>query len=49
MQYGHRYDITLLDVAILRDCDVPLKPLAAPPTAKVDNPVRAAPKPMTGR
>jgi hypothetical protein len=45
MQYGHRYDITLLDLAILRDCDVPLKPLPSSPNTKHDNPVRPAARP----
>jgi hypothetical protein len=42
MQYGQRYDITLLDLAILDDCSIPLKPLKDAAAPKGDNPVRAA-------
>jgi hypothetical protein len=45
MEYGRRYDITLLDLAILRDCEVPLKPVVDTPAAGDDNPVRPAPRP----
>ena len=45
MQYGQRYDVTLLDLAILHDCDIPLKPIKDTRTARDDNPVRPAERP----
>ena len=42
MQYGQRYYITLLDLAILHDCGIPMKPIKDTRTAKDDNPVRPA-------
>ena len=46
MRYGQRYDITLLDLAILHDCNIPLNLLNDIPTPKDDNPVRPAPRPI---
>ena len=47
MQYGQRYDVSLLDLGILRDCDIPLKPVQDTRTPRDNNPVRpvARPKP----
>jgi hypothetical protein len=46
MQYGQRYDITLLDLAILHDCRIPLKPIKDTRPAKDNNPVRPAQHPQ---
>ena len=42
MQYGQRYDVTLLDLAILYDCGIPMKPIKDTRTAKDNNPLPPA-------
>jgi hypothetical protein len=42
MEYGKRYYISLLDVAILYDCNIPLRPLKDTRTGKDDGPVSPA-------
>jgi hypothetical protein len=52
MQYGQRYDVSLLDLGILRDCDIPLKPVKDTRTPRDNNPVRPVERPKlapTGR
>jgi len=45
MQYSHRYDISLLDLAILHDCDIPLKPINDTRPPRDNNPVHPAQRP----
>ena len=47
MQYSHRYDISLLDLAILHDCDIPLKPINDTRPPRDNNPVHPAERPRT--